>query len=208
MSRADRLSNANRLRKWELVQREIGITPNMTVSDVGFSDEEFHPMDNCLEKLYPHPENITALGIDQARQFKQRYPLVKTVRYDGTRCTFEDKAFDVVWSNVVVEHVGDFDRQELFLSEIRRVGRRAFVTTPNRCFPVETHTRIPLLDFLPKPIFDAILRACGKSFFTGDYMHLSSEARFRKSLAAAGLDDLQLHKNRIGGFTVDFVALG
>jgi SAM-dependent methyltransferase len=207
MSLAHRLSNANRMRKWALFQHEIGITPQMTVLDVGFSDVEFQPMDNYLEKLYPHLENITALGIDESKEFTQRYPAVKTVCYDGQRFPFDDQAFDVVWSNAVVEHVGDFDRQVFFLREIRRVGKRAFVTTPNRFFPVETHTRIPLLHFLPKPIFDALLKACGKSFFTGDYMHLSSESRFRRSLSAAGFSRFNLHKNRIGGFTVDFVAV-
>ena len=42
-----------------------------------------------------------------------------------------------------------------FLQELMRVARHGYVTTPNRYFPVETHTRVPLLHILlPKRIFD------------------------------------------------------
>ncbi len=63
-----------------------------------------------------------------------------------------------MWSNAVLEHVGTRDDQLLFLREVRRVGRRVFLTTPNRHFPVEVHTRTPLLHWLPKPVFERYLR--------------------------------------------------
>ena len=35
------------------------------------------------------------------------------------------------------------------MREAVRVGRRVFLTTPNRWFPVEVHTRLPLVHWLP-----------------------------------------------------------
>jgi len=32
-----------------------------------------------------------------------------------------------------------------------RVGRAGFVTTPNRWFPIETHCKLPVLHWLPRP---------------------------------------------------------
>jgi hypothetical protein len=59
-----------------------------------------------------------------------------------------------VHSAAVIEHVGSFARQCDFLKECCRVARRAvFVTTPNRWFPVEFHTILPLVHWLPKPAF-------------------------------------------------------
>ena len=41
---------------------------------------------------------------------------------DGCRLPFRDGAFDIVFSNSVIEHVGSPDQQRTFAEEIRRVG--------------------------------------------------------------------------------------
>src|SRR4029077_17683516 len=68
---------------------------------------------------------------------------------DGCQLPFRDKSFDVVFSNSVIEHLGDPFRHEQFAREIARVGVRYFVQTPNRWFPVEHHLLTPLIHFLP-----------------------------------------------------------
>ena len=59
---------------------------------------------------------------------------------DGRRLPFRAAAVDLVLSNAVVEHVGREDDQRALVDEQARVGRRWVVTTPNRWFPVESHT--------------------------------------------------------------------
>src|SRR5947208_15220808 len=71
---------------------------------------------------------------------------------------FPDKHFDIVFSNAVVERAGNSEDQAAFISEACRVGRRVFITTPNRWFPVEHHTAVPLLHYLPKRMYRVILR--------------------------------------------------
>ncbi len=162
MSLAYCVSAYNRQRKWKIFQKLIQPTAATAILDVGFSDKEYSATDNFLEKNYPYPEMITALGIDAPDEFTRRYPLVKAVRYDGKAFPWSERSFDLVWSNAVLEHVGNKDDQLMFIKEIKRVGRKAFITTPNRYFPIEVHTRVPLLHFLPKPIFDRCLRLIGK----------------------------------------------
>ena len=65
---------------------------------------------------------------------------------------FADGEFDIVFSNAVIEHVGGREQQRRFVEESLRVAQRAFVTTPNRWFPVEVHTRLPLVHWLPDPV--------------------------------------------------------
>lgn len=207
MSIAHRISAWNRHRKWSLFLSSFPPAPTTRLLDVGFSEDEHSPTDNYLERFYPNPAQITALGIDKADEFSRRYPLVKAVTYSGSTFPFADQSFDVVWSNAVVEHVGDHDRQVAFLAEIQRVGKHGFITTPNRFFPVEVHTRVPLLHWLPKPWFDWLLVRMGKGFASGDYMHLSSRSQFIRMLERAGYRNFRIHDNRLLGFTLDFVAV-
>jgi SAM-dependent methyltransferase len=65
---------------------------------------------------------------------------------------FADREFDVVFSNAVLEHVGDLDDQRRAAREIRRVGKRYFVQTPNRHFPIESHFLFPFVQFLPREL--------------------------------------------------------
>jgi len=65
---------------------------------------------------------------------------------------FRDKEFDVVFSNSVIEHVGGYDDQHQMANEIKRVGKRYFLQTPNRFFPIEPHFLFPFFQFLPLSI--------------------------------------------------------
>ena len=69
---------------------------------------------------------------------------------DGTGLPFPDQSFDLVFSNSVIEHVGELKAQQRFAAEIARVGRNYWVQTPNRNFPVEQHLMTPFVHWLPK----------------------------------------------------------
>ena len=68
---------------------------------------------------------------------------------DACDLPWADKSFDIVYSNAVIEHVGDFARQQRMAREIARVGKSWFVTTPNRWYPYEFHLRLPFVTWLP-----------------------------------------------------------
>ena len=71
---------------------------------------------------------------------------------DGLFLPFSDRSFDIVFSNSVIEHVGDRKNQLRFADEVRRVGNAYWVQTPNRTFPVEMHLMLPLVHFLPRRV--------------------------------------------------------
>ena len=125
--------------------------------------------------------------------------------YDGNRFPFENKKFDVCWSNAVIEHVGDKTKQIMFLKEIKRVANRAFVTTPNKFFPIEVHTCVPLLHFLPKKLFDKYLLFIGQKWATGNYMNLLSLKDIGIFLKESGISRYKIIKNKLLFFTLDFI---
>jgi len=190
-----------------LFLEEIAPTRATRVLDVGFSEEEYSSNDNFIEKHYPHPEMLTALGIDTPVKFKRRYPEVATVQYDGSVFPFSDQAFDVLWSNAVIEHVGDRSKQLFFLKEIKRVSKKAFITTPNRFFPVEVHTCTPLLHYLPESIFDRYVTLIGKRWATSEYIRLLSHSELEALLADADIAEYRIIKNMLVRLPLDFVVL-
>ncbi len=207
MSLAYNISGWNRRRKWQSFLNIIQPTAETTILDCGFTDKEFSDTDNFLEKNYPYPDQITALSIDESKEFTFRYPHIKNIVYDGKIFPFPDQSFDICWSNAVLEHVGNQERQILFLNEIKRVAKVAFITTPNKYFPVEVHTRVPLLHFLPKKVFDRYLNLTGKAWASGDYMYLLSLRDLHRRLNAAGIYQYTIIKNRLLFFVLDFVVI-
>jgi hypothetical protein len=169
---AARVSLRSRERKLRLFLELYRPGPETTVVDVGVTDAPFGAgdgpfgggsSDNFFEALYPWPEQITAVGHTDLARFTAAFPAVRAVRADGRQLPFEDAAFDLGFSNAVVEHVaGGRDGQRCFVEELCRVARRVFVTTPNRWFPIDPHTLLPFAHwFPPGPTRDRMLRARG-----------------------------------------------
>jgi SAM-dependent methyltransferase len=149
---ASRVSLRSRERKLQRFLDLMAPGPETTVVDVGVTDAPFGDgsSDNFFEALYPWPERITAVGHTELDRFAAAFPAVTVVRADGRSLPFADGAFDLGFSNAVVEHVaGGREGQRAFVHELCRVAGRVFVTTPNRWFPIEVHTLLPFVHWLP-----------------------------------------------------------
>jgi hypothetical protein len=79
---------------------------------------------------------------------------------DACAMEFQDRSFDIAFSNSVIEHVGTWERQQAFAAEVRRVGRAYYIQTPNRWFPVEPHYMTPLFQFVPRALRARLIRRC------------------------------------------------
>jgi SAM-dependent methyltransferase len=201
------ISQKNRRRKHETFLKIIAPNDGTKILDVGIGDTEYTPYDNFLEKNYKYLNNITGLSIEPIRFFKQQYPEVDVVVYDGQNFPFRNKAFDVIWSNAVLEHVGNRSKQANFLREIKRCGKKAFITTPNRYFPIEVHTRIPLVHWLPKKHFDRFLSRIGQDWAARDYMNLLNYYELQSLLLKAEIAHASIIGNYWGPFIMDFMVI-
>jgi len=160
MRLVDRISLRSRTRKFGLFMETMAPTSETSVLDVGVDDLAFGDVSknegscgtlNFFENMYPWPEQLTAVGLHEGDRFRRSYPTARYVQGNALELPFEDGSFDVVFSNAVIEHVGGEEEQRRFVAEALRVARRAFITTPNRWFPIEVHTRLPLVHWLPEP---------------------------------------------------------
>jgi hypothetical protein len=185
------------------------ITEQDSILDVGVTSDRTYDHSNYLIAWYPHKSRVTAVGLDDARFLEALYPGSRFVRADGRALPFADGAFDFVHSSAVLEHVGSSQQQCQFLHELARVARRGvFVTTPNRWFPVEFHTVLPLVHWLPKPMFRAILRAIGRDFFADESnLNLLTPRELARLADRAGISEFAIRTASLGGWPTNLLLI-
>lgn len=178
---ADRLMLRARQQMFQHFMRLMTPQPETTLLDVGVTCDVAFEGSNHLEHAYPHKNRITCVGIEDGSHLEKQFPGLRFLRVEPSqRLPFEDKTFDIAYSNAVIEHVGCVANQRAFAAELCRVGRRVFLATPNRWFPVEHHTGIPLLHWAPKPVWRKLLRGTRFDFYSHESeLNLLTESELR-----------------------------
>jgi hypothetical protein len=181
--------------------------PEQRVLDLGVNASLEVPELYFFEHNYPFKDRITAAGLEEPHLFKTCYPEISYVKLGRSGpLPFEDAAFDIVFCNAVVEHVGSRDVQRAFLAEIFRVGRAAFVTTPNRWFPIELHTVLPLVHWLPTAWYRWIFRRLGFAFFSREENLNLLDLDLLRTLSPAGSNP-RIYRRRLFGLTANLLLL-
>jgi hypothetical protein len=105
----------------------------------------------------------------------------------------------------VIEHVGSRERQRAFLAEVLRVARMAFIGTPNRWYPVELHTLLPLLHYLPHAFYSRVYRALGFDFFSRqENLNLLGRRELEQLLPAERRDGVRVLSHRFLGIVSNY----
>jgi len=113
-------------------------------------------------KLVPHDYHVTLVNLPGSYSEEERRTRPDNVEFiEGDACDlgarFQDGAFDVVFSNSVIEHVGDHPRRAAFAREVKRLGRAYWIQTPSDRFPIEAHTGVPYYFRLPEFAREALV---------------------------------------------------
>lgn len=186
-STAERLLIAARKRIYRDFLRYCRPKSTQTVLDIGVSDV-INDAANMLERRYPYPDRITAVGLGGGEEFRAAFPHTTYVRIEPNhRLPFPDGCFDIAASNAVVEHVGSRPNQLLFVAELLRVARKVFISIPNRYFPVEHHTALPLLHYFDAT-FTFACRRMGKAEWAEASNLILMSKRNLQALVPAGCE--------------------
>lgn len=180
----------------------------MTVLDVGVSSDSKtrRSAANYFLKNFPYdPKYYTGLGVHDLSDIKSSYPAMRFIRYPGGTFPFKDDEFDWVFSNAVIEHVGDDSAQLLFVNEMLRVAKNVFFTTPSKYFPVESHTNVLFLHW-NNALFYQWCRRRGKPINEKN-LYLLSSGRLGKLLEGSSASTYRIYKNRTLGMPMTLTAI-
>jgi hypothetical protein len=202
-SLATRMRRARFARFLSLLDRLEG---HLEILDIGGTQEFW----DLMTDGNPGDVRVTLLNIEHQRVSSSRF--VSAVGDARTMPQYQNHSFDVVFSNSVIEHVGSYDDQRRMAGEVMRVGRRYFVQTPNKRFPLEPHFLFPFFQYLPAPLRAQMVHR----FDIGWYKRIPSLEKAReevdsiqlltKKKFAALFPGAAIHEERIFGLAKSFVA--
>jgi hypothetical protein len=212
-------SQSHRVRRAALFHRYLHPTQEDKILDLGSEDGSF------VADIIPFRKNVFIADIDEEMlsRGRARYGF-KTVLLDESGVLpFEDDYFDIIHCNSVIEHVAidkkqqwslqsqkefievAFERQKRFAGEIRRVGKNYFVQTPNKNFIFESHTWLPLVQFLPRPLLIKTIKFLNKWWVkkTAPDWNLLTVKQMKELFP-----DAVIIKERVLGLTKSLIAIG
>lgn len=150
--------------------------------------------------------DITIVNLDTPASDDGRYHIRA-----GNACAmpeYADNAFDIVHSNSVIEHVGQWRQMAAMAREVRRLAPRYYLQTPNLWFPVEPHYRSLFYAWLPETVRARRLMRRKHGFrgpFPGDFTGALLNVQTVNLLDATGVRELfpdgRLIRERFFGFT-------
>ena len=177
------LHRKSREQKHRLFLRLLRPTPEMRILNVGASGTSIG-LPEQLESFYDNRSRITGGGISFAdvQDYRNSFPDVQAVVFDGCALPFANKSFDIVYSNAVLEHLPGNELVERFAAEVQRVGRGWFITTPNFWYPFDPHYHLPFVQLLPEATQRNLVRRLGKMPY--DHLHLLTMKQLRRLFPA------------------------
>ena len=202
------ITKQKRLEILNIINDQIDLKINKTLLDVGTTSSlESH--DNLIiKRLYNHLE-INCLSNLKLENLLKNFPKIKAYLQDARDMQFDDNSFDVVISNATIEHVGDFERQKKFISECLRVSKnKVIITTPNRYYPIEFHTRLPFLHMLPKNIHRKLLYLLGENFLSSvDNLNLISKKELSAFCKLLKIKNFEIKSIKLFGIKSNFILI-
>ncbi len=206
----------------EIFRAHFELTEHTRILDLG--SEDGSSIAAVLKGTAVHPANVYIADIEESAVARghHRYGFAPVVIPETGRLPFEDGFFDIVYCSSVIEHVTvsksavwelrsgrEFRRQaqsgqRQFAHEVRRLGKRYFVQTPNRWFPIESHSWLPFMGYLPRRLLVPVLRFSNRVWIkrTSPDWHLLTAADMRELFP-----DAEILRERFCGATKSIMAV-
>ena len=165
----DKIINQKRIEMIKLIKKKIKISSINDLLDIGTTEDVSAKSSNIFCKMLniiPTHKSISNQKITNTR-FKVRKK--KSITSSFSQKEINLLKSDLVISSATIEHVGSFKNQVKKVKNMINLSKRYFIiTTPNNHYPIEFHTKLPLIHWFPKKIYRKILLFLNMDYFANE----------------------------------------
>jgi transcription termination factor NusB len=180
-----------------------------SIIDIGTTPSTDDVQNIILSKI-KNNKNVTCLSNLNCKNIIKKYPNIKRIIIgDARNNNLRSNIFDIVHSNATIEHVGSNQNQLLFIRECVRISKEyVFIQTPNRFYPIDFHTILPFIHWLPKNIHRKILKIMGLNFYSLEKnLNLLSECDLKNLCKKLNIKKYQIIRHKLFFMTSNLILI-
>ena len=163
----DKIITKKRLEIVDIINSQIVLNNISDILDIGTTSDTENISSNFIIKNLKNVKNFYSIS-DQLITlpfFKKK--LQKSIIENFSEYEIENFKSDLVVSNATIEHVGNYNNQKAMVSNMIKLSKKmVIISTPYRYHPLEFHTKIPFIHWLPKKIHRMILKKFNLVFYS------------------------------------------
>lgn len=197
----------------KMIERSVHETGRCHILDLGGTDYYWDLHEDILAR-YGDKVHVYLINLEGAADGEGNTSRYTTIYGDITQIkTYHLVDFDLIHSNSVIEHVGNWAAVKKVADYVIASGKPYFIQTPNLWFPVEPHFRFVGWQWLPESWRAALLFSGPRGFFAKakTYEEAMMHVESIKLLTSGQLEELfpaaRIDREWLGPLVKSFMAV-
>jgi hypothetical protein len=206
----DKIINKKRIEMVHLVKKYIKISKIQSLLDIGTTEDLSADSSNIFCKMLYKVKIHKSISNQKIKNKRFKLCIKKSITSDFSKEIISNFKSDLVISSATIEHVGSLKNQ---INKVRNMislsKKYVVISTPNRFYPIELHTKLPLLHWLPKNIFRKVLLFLNMGYFADEKnLNLLDKSELKKILNIFSQKiDYKIYNIRFLGFVSNFLVI-
>ena len=209
LSFIEKLILKKRIEMKKKIEENINFENINSICDVGTTEDISNKSSNFLIKSFTNIKNKNSITDQLIKDDIFKNKIQASITSNLQPAQVNQLKSDISFSSATIEHVGCRDNQKKMIENMINLSKKyIIITTPNKFHPIEFHTKLPLLHFLPKIIYKSLLNLVGYSYFAKiENLNLLSVDDLSKILNMFSNIKFKIIKIKLFGFTSNLVAI-
>lgn len=206
----DRVAVKKRQEMCDVINKELSNDIIHDALDIGSTNDTENESSNYIIKNLKSIKIYKSISDQEIRNNLFSKTLKKSITENFINDEIQSMKSDLVLSCATIEHVGSFENQKKMVQNILRLSKKYFIiTTPNRYHPIDFHTKLPIIHWLPKIIHRKILKILKLDFFSKEEnLNLLSKNEIKLILKSCNVSNFKIFDISLLGFKSNFIVIG
>ena len=205
----DRIIKKKRFEILKVIKNKLENDEIYDALDIGTTEDDGNESSNIIIKNLKNVKIFKSISNQNISSSFFSNSLTKSISSEFNEDEVKIFKSDLVISSAVIEHVGSSENRLKMIKNIIKLTKKTFIiTTPNRNYPIDFHTKIPFIHWLPKNIHRQILKLIGLKFFSKEEnLNLLNKNNLKNFLNDKNID-YEIVEIKFLGLTSNFIVIG